>query len=39
MMGDRLVMQESLFYQFGWTTTFPPITCCVPSTASSISMG
>jgi hypothetical protein len=39
MMGDRLVIQESLFYQFRLEITFLPTTCCGRSTVSLISMG
>ena len=34
MMGDRPARQrEACSISFGWTTTFPPITCCAPSTS------
>jgi hypothetical protein len=34
MMGERLVMQENLFYEFRLENMSRPITCCGASTAS-----
>jgi hypothetical protein len=36
MMGERMVMQDSLFMSFGLNSMFPPITSCARSTGSSI---